>query len=147
MLLSWPPYIDPFAVLSLKFQLMPVLSVFETSIEKNTVEILISRARNIPFDDESFVDELFENTRKGLLRYLENIQQFRDLQAGIAVDEVQHAMMCPAEAVLRQDGVGIAGKIAVGEIEKLDAGDKISRRELAAAFSRRRRTLRRNTPY
>ena len=34
---------------------------------------------------------------------------------------MQHAMMGASEAVLLEDGIGIAGEIAVGEIEKLNA--------------------------
>jgi hypothetical protein len=55
-------------------------------------------------------------------------------------------MMRPAEAVLRQNSVGIAREIAVGEVEKLGAGDKIGRREPAVAFCWRRGTLGRHTP-
>src|SRR5208283_2536265 len=38
---------------------MPVLSDFVTSREKNTVEILTSRARNMAFDDESLAPAAF----------------------------------------------------------------------------------------
>src|SRR5690242_5513309 len=38
---------------------------------------------------------------------------------------MKDAMMSAAKAVLRQNGVGIAGELAVSEIEKLDARDEI----------------------
>ncbi len=76
-------------------------------------------------DDEAFIDELLQNARQRLLRYLQNVEQFRDLQAGIAVHEVQDAVVGAAKAVLLEYGVRIAGEAAVSEIEKLDTGNEI----------------------
>ena len=39
--------------------------------------------------------------------------------------EMQYPVMGAAKAVLLEDGIGIAGKIAICEIEKLDAGHDI----------------------
>ena len=37
----------------------------------------------------------------------------------MAVDEMQHAVMRPAEAEILQDGIGVAGEIAIGEEQQL----------------------------
>ena len=37
----------------------------------------------------------------------------------MAIDEMQHAVMRAAEAEILQDGVGVAGEIAIGEEQQL----------------------------
>ena len=44
-----------------------------------------------------------------------------DAQARMAIDEMQYAVMRPAEAEILQNGVGVAGKIAIGEEQQLGA--------------------------
>ena len=39
---------------------------------------------------------------------------------GLAVDEVQHAVMGAAEAVVGEDAVGVADEVAIGEEQQLD---------------------------
>ena len=70
--------------------------------------------------DVALVDQLLEHAAERLLGDLENVEQIGDLHAGIAVDEMQHAVMRAAEAELGQHLVGIADEIAIGEEQKLD---------------------------
>jgi hypothetical protein len=55
-----------------------------------------------------------------LLGDAQDVEELGDGQARIAVDEVQHPVVGPAEAVIRQDPVGIAHEIPVGEEQELD---------------------------
>jgi len=68
----------------------------------------------------TFVDELFEHAAERLLGDLQDIEQVRNFHAGIAVDEMQHAVMGAAEAELGQNLVGIADEVAIGEEQELD---------------------------
>ena len=70
--------------------------------------------------DIALVDELLEHAAERLLGDFQDVEQVGDLDAGIAVDEVQHAMVGAAEAELCQHLVGIADEIAVGEEQQLD---------------------------
>ena len=69
--------------------------------------------------------ELLQDAGEALLGDLQDFEQFGDPEAGIAVHEMQDAVMGAPEAVLREHGIGIAGEIAVGEKQKLDAGNEI----------------------
>ena len=76
--------------------------------------------------DIALVDQLLEHPAERLLGDLQHLQQIGDLHARMAVDEMQHPVVRPAEAELRQHIVGIADEIAVGEEQQLDdipAGD------------------------
>ena len=68
----------------------------------------------------AFVDQLLENAAERLLGDFQNVEQVGDLHPGIAVDEMQHAMVRPAEAELGQNLIRIADEIAIGEEQKLD---------------------------
>ena len=74
----------------------------------------------LPLLDIALVDQLLEHAPERLLGDLENAEQLGDLHAGIAIDEVQHAVMSAPEAELRQDLVGVADEIAIGKEEQLD---------------------------
>src|ERR1700676_5223543 len=50
--------------------------------------------------DITIVDELLEHAAERLLGDLQDVEQFGDFHAGIAVDEMQHAMVRPAKAEL-----------------------------------------------
>ena len=52
--------------------------------------------------DVALVDELLEHAAERLLGDFQNVEQLGDLHAGIAIDEMQHAMMRAAEAELVQ---------------------------------------------
>src|SRR5436190_20837945 len=68
----------------------------------------------------ALIDELLEYAADRLLGDLEDIQEFRNLHAGITVDEMQHPMVRAPEAQLRQHVVGIADEVPIGEEQKLD---------------------------
>ena len=74
--------------------------------------------------DPAFVDELLQHAGQALLGDLQDLQQVRDPQARIAVDEVQHAVVGAAQAEFGQHGVGLAREVAVGEKQQLDDGDE-----------------------
>ena len=48
-----------------------------------------------------------------------------DAQAGMPGDEVQHAMMGPAEAEILQDRIWVAGEIAIGEEQQFGVGQEL----------------------
>ena len=68
----------------------------------------------------ALVDELLEHAAERLLGDLEDVEQFGDLHARIAVDEMQHPVVRAAEAEFLQHVVGIADEVAIGEEQKLD---------------------------
>ena len=105
---------------------------FRRQIKPPLPPILAAGALN----DEALVDKLLQNARQRLLGDLQNIQQFRDFQAGIAMNEMQHPMMRPPEAVLFQHRVGVAGEIAVGEVEQFHAGNDLGVDALRPAVRR-----------
>ena len=50
--------------------------------------------------------------------------------------KMQYAVVRAAKSVVFQDGVGIAGEVAIGEVEQLDASDRIERCGLLTHFAR-----------
>ena len=70
--------------------------------------------------DIAFVEQLLEHPPQRLLGDAQHVQQVGDLQAGIAVDEMQHPVMRPAEPERLELMVGVADEIAVGEEQQLD---------------------------
>ena len=86
----------------------------------------------------AFVDQLLEHAAERLFGDLQNVEQVGNLHAGIAVDEMQHAMMRAAEAELGQHFVGIADEIAIGEEQQLD--------EVEIGFADARRGFGRHLP-
>ena len=70
--------------------------------------------------DIAFVEQLLEHPSERLLGDAQHVEQVGDLQAGIAVDEMQHPVMRPAEAERLQLMVGVADEIPVGEEQQLD---------------------------
>ncbi len=70
--------------------------------------------------DPAVVDQLLQDRGQALLGDLEDLQEVRDPEARVAIDEVQHAVVGAAEAELGEDGIGVAREIAVGEEQQLD---------------------------
>jgi hypothetical protein len=68
----------------------------------------------------ALVDELLEHAAERLLGDLEDVEQLRNLHAGIAIDEMQHPVMGAPETEFRQHVVGIADEVAIGEEQELD---------------------------
>jgi DNA-binding response OmpR family regulator len=70
--------------------------------------------------DIAVVDELAQYAPQALLGDLQDVEEIRDAHAGMAVHEMQHAVMRAAEADAREDLVGVADEIAIGEKQQLD---------------------------
>ena len=70
--------------------------------------------------DVAFIDQLLEDATERLFGDFQHIEQFGDLHAGIAVDEVQHAVVGAAEAELFQHLVRITDEFTIGEEQKFD---------------------------
>ena len=71
-------------------------------------------------DDVALVEQLLEHPSERLLGDAQHVEQVGDLEAGIAVDEMHHPVMRPAEAERLELMVGIADEVAVGEEQQLD---------------------------
>src|SRR5690606_38318279 len=69
--------------------------------------------------DEALLDELREDAREALLRYLEDAEELRDGEPGMTADEIDDAVMRPPEAVLGQHLVRLGGEVAVGDVREL----------------------------
>ena len=102
------------------------------NIKAALAAVLVSRA----LDNEVLVDELLQNARESLLGDLQDFEKLSNLQSRVAVNKMQDTMVGASEAILFQDGIGIAGEIAVGEIEELDAGNEVQWRGRALRFTR-----------
>ncbi len=70
--------------------------------------------------DIAFIEQLLEHPSQRLLGDAQHVQEIGHLQAGIAVDEMQHPVMRPAEPERLQFMVGVADEIPVGEKQQLD---------------------------
>ena len=66
------------------------------------------------------VNEVAQYAAKALLGDLQDIEQVRDAHAGMAIDEMKHAMVRAAEAEPGKQFVGVADEVAIGEEQKLD---------------------------
>ena len=75
--------------------------------------------------DIALVDELLQHAPEALLGDLQRIEQVGDAKAAMAGDEVKDAMVRPAEAEILEDGVGIAGEVAVGEEQQLGISQQL----------------------
>ena len=74
----------------------------------------------VPALDEALLDQLLEDPVEALLGDAQDVEELRDGQAGLPVDEMQDPVMRAAEAVIAEDPVGIADEVAIGEEEQLD---------------------------
>src|SRR5690606_36454576 len=70
--------------------------------------------------DVALFNEIAQHASEALLGDLEDVEQVRDAHAGVAVDEMQHAMMRAAEAQPREALIGVADEVAIGEEQELD---------------------------
>ena len=91
-----------------------------------------------PLHDIALVDELLQHAPEALLGDFQHVEQIGDAQAGMAGDEVQHAMVGPAEAEILQDRIGVAGEIAIGEEQQFGVGERAPRRSGARPAPARR---------
>ena len=72
-------------------------------------------------DDEPLPHELAQYPVQALFRDAQNAEQFADRHLRVAADEMHDPVMRPPEAVLREDRVGLRGKVPIGEEQQLDA--------------------------
>src|SRR6185437_2330348 len=70
--------------------------------------------------DISLVEQLLEDASERLLGDPQHVEEIGDLQAGVAVDKMQHAVMGAAKTECFQFVVGIADEVAIGKKQKLD---------------------------
>ena len=99
--------------------------------------------------DPAFIDELLQDARQALLGDLENVEQISNAQARVAIDEMQHAVMGPPEAVGGEDGIGLTREVAIGKEHELDEGDQMrigGRRGFGRGLKRRCLCCRRAPP-
>ena len=75
--------------------------------------------------DISLVDQLLEDAAQALLGDVEHVEQVGDCETRMAIDEMQHAVMRPAEAEILEDRVGVTGEIAIGEEQELGEGEQL----------------------
>ena len=78
-----------------------------------------------PSARSSPVDQLLQHAGQALLGDLQDLEQVGDPQAGMAVDEMQHAVVGAAEPELGEHGVGLAREVAIGEEQQLDERDEM----------------------
>ena len=71
-------------------------------------------------DHIAIVDQLPQHAAEALLGDFENIEEIRDADAGVAVDEMQHPVVRPPETEASQHRVGVTDEVAIGEKQKLD---------------------------
>ena len=63
---------------------------------------------------------MLQNATERLLGDAQDVQEIGDLQAWVAVDEMQHAVMRTSEAEGLELVIGVADEIAIGEKQQLD---------------------------
>ena len=78
----------------------------------------IMRAGLLP--DELVAYQVAKNPAQALLGNPQNAEQLGYRHLRMAPDKMDHAMMGAAEAVFREDGVGLRGEIPIGEEQQLD---------------------------
>src|SRR5262245_44471722 len=90
------------------------------ALRRDIEQALAPVVRALLLHHVALVDELLEHAAERLLGDLEDVEQLRNLHAGIAVDEMQHPVMSAPEIEFRQHVVGIADEVAIGEEQELD---------------------------
>src|SRR5262249_24403646 len=83
-------------------------------------EPLAPIVRALLLDHVALVDQKLEHSAERLLGDPPHVEEVGDLHAGIAVDEMQHAVVRAAEPELGQHLVGVADEISVGKEQKLN---------------------------
>ena len=70
--------------------------------------------------DVSRVDKLLEDARQALLGDLQDVEEIGDGQPGIAIDEVQDAVVRTAEIRAGKNGVRIGYEVAIRKEQQFD---------------------------
>src|SRR5690348_5446513 len=73
-----------------------------------------------PLQHVALVDELLEHTPERLLGDVQDFEQVGNFHSGIAVDEMENAMVRAAKAEFQQNFIGIADEIPISEKQQLD---------------------------
>jgi hypothetical protein len=89
---------------------------FRSGIEKPLTPILWAS----PLLDIPFVQKLLEHASKRLFRDLQNVEEVSNLDPGIAIDEMQNSVMCPAELQCGENVIGVTHEISVRKEQELD---------------------------
>ena len=84
---------------------------------------------------KSWSMQFLQHAVEALLGDPQDVEQFGDRQPRMAVDEMQHAVVRPAEAEVLQEPVGVADEVAIGEEEQLDQIDTSGARRESGAGS------------
>src|SRR5262245_36373427 len=90
------------------------------AFRRDVEQALAPVVRTLLLHHVALVDELLEHAAERLLGDLEDVEQLRNLHAGIAIDEMQHPVMGAPETEFRQHVVGIADEIPISEEQELD---------------------------
>ena len=90
------------------------------ALRRDEKEAVAAVVRPFLLHHVALVDQLLEHAPERLLGDAQDVEQVRDLHAGIAVDEMQHPVMRAAEAELLQHVVRIGDEVPVGKEQKLD---------------------------
>src|SRR5438067_12639433 len=88
-------------------QLAPTLGQFQ--------EPLAAVLRPAVLDDKALPQQLAEYPVEALLGDPQNAEQLADRHLRVPPDEMHDPVMGAAEAVFLEDGVGLGGKVAIGE--------------------------------
>lgn len=76
--------------------------------------------------DKTGLDQILEDARQALLGYAQHLQKISHRQAGIAVDEVQNAVMGAAEFEPFKDHVGRSNEVAIGKENEFDQAQHVT---------------------
>lgn len=110
---------------------------FRRNVEPALTAIGVASALN----DKTLVDQLFENAGKALLGDFQDVEKFGNFEARVAMHEMQDAVMGAAEAILREDRIGITRKIAIGKVKQFGTSNQIGSRRRSVGWRRRLGTL------
>ena len=82
--------------------------------------------RSLFLRNVTLINQLFEHPTQRLLCDVEDLEQVRNLNARIAVDEMEHAMVRATEAQLEEHFIRIADKVTISKKQKLnDVPDRL----------------------
>src|SRR5215510_3349969 len=90
------------------------------SLRRHIEEALTAILLALPLQHITLIDELLEHAAERLFRDVEDLEQIRNLHAGVAVDEMQHPMMRPPETKFQKHLVGVADEVTVGKKQQFD---------------------------
>ncbi len=87
-----------------------------------------------PLHNETLVYELLQHAGEALLGDLQDVEKIGDPQTGVAMNEMENAVVRASEAVFLEDGIGARRELAVGEEQQLGTGDELLARGAAGGI-------------